>query len=62
MAAVLVNGLMRMNENGSLKKSGLDAAYIKALIIGICTIKSIENGDSIHKDMLIFMKGICNTI
>lgn len=58
MASKLVNGLYRLNDLEKRKNRALDKAFIKALIIGLCTIKAIQNGDQIHKDRLIFIKGI----
>lgn len=57
MASVLVNGLQMFNENENRKKSEFDKSFVKALIIGLCTKKSIENGEEINKDLLIFIKG-----
>lgn len=58
MASLLVNGLQCFNNGDNRKKSGLDKAFVKALIIGLCTKKAIKNGDKIHKDLLIFIKGL----
>lgn len=58
MAAMLVNGLSRLNGIEYRKKLDLDGAFIKALIIGLCTAKAIVEGERIHKDMLIFIKGL----
>lgn len=35
----------------------MDKTFIKALVIGLCTLKAIENGDEINKDLLVFIKG-----
>lgn len=56
MAAVLVKLLRRANDTENRKKAGLDRGFLKALIIGLCTAKSIEKGEQIHKDILIFIK------
>lgn len=58
MASVLVNGLKCLNDGENRKQSGLDSAFIKALIIGLCTTKAIKNGVPIHKDLMIFIKGL----
>lgn len=58
MASLLVNGLKILNDGENRKQPGLDKTFVKALIIGLCTQKAIENGEQIHKDLLIFMKGL----
>lgn len=58
MASVLVNGLKCMNEGDYRKQSTLDHAFVKMLIIGLCTKDAIKNGKQIHKDLKIFMKGL----
>lgn len=58
MASVLLNGLKCLNDGENRKQSGLDYAFIKALIIGLCTTKEIKNGKQIHKDLKIFIKGL----
>lgn len=57
MAATCVKGLLRFNETENRKDTGLDKAFIKALIIGLCTIKQVKENDRINKDLLIFLKG-----
>lgn len=58
MPALLVEGLLHLNGTENRKNANMDKTFIKALIIGICTIKAIQNNCQIHKDLLIFMKGI----
>lgn len=58
MASVLLNGLKCLNDGENRKQSGLDNAFIKALIIGLCTTQAIKDGMQIHKDLKIFIKGI----
>lgn len=58
MASLLVNGLQCINNGENRKQPGLDKAFVKALIIGLCTKKAIENGEQIHKNLLVFMKGL----
>lgn len=57
MAAVLVDALKLFNNEENRNNTDLDQPFIKALIIGICTKKSIQSGEDIHKDLLIFIKG-----
>lgn len=57
MASILVNGLSRLNTGENRKNPDLDKAFVKALIIGFCTTKSIRSGHAINKDLMIFMKG-----
>lgn len=57
MASLLVNGLKYMNDGNYRKQSTLDHAFVKMLIIGLCTKDAIKNGEQIHKDLKIFMKG-----
>lgn len=52
-----MNGLLQMNTAENRGKVNLDKAFIKALIIGLGTLKKIENGEPIHKDILVFIKG-----
>lgn len=58
MASLLVKGLGSLNDSAYRKQPGLDLAFVKALIIGLCTKKAIKNGENIHKDLLVFMKGL----
>lgn len=58
MASVLVKGLKLFNDGENRKKIEFDKPFIKALIIGLCTKKAIEDGEEVHKDLLIFMKGL----
>lgn len=57
MAALLVKGLLELNKDENRDNANLDKSFIKALMIGVCTLKKIENGDAIKKDLLIFIKG-----
>lgn len=57
MAALLVKGLLELNKDENRGNANLDKPFIKALIIGLCTLKRIKNGDPIKKDLLIFIKG-----
>lgn len=58
MAKLLLVGLKCLNCGENRKKSGLDYAFVKALIIALCTSKAIKNGMKIHKDLKIFIKGL----
>lgn len=48
---------MHLNGSEIRKDASFDIAFVKALVIGICHVKSIEQNGNIHKDMYIFLKG-----
>lgn len=54
----LVRGLMEFNAPGLREDRSLDKCFIKGLLIGICTMKSIRENENIHKDIMKFIKGI----
>lgn len=58
MPAVLVKVLLELNEKDNRKDIGMDQPFVKAIIIGICTIKVIRQNEPIDKDLLIFIKAI----
>lgn len=58
MAALLVNGLLHLNRNENRGNANFDKPFIKTLIIGLCTLKNVGNGEPIKKDLLIFIKGV----
>lgn len=59
MAAVLVNGLIQLNRVENRNDASLDTSFIEALIIGLCTRKSVMSPSfQIQKDLLIFMRGL----
>lgn len=57
MASLLVRCLMTFNDGENRLNADMDKAFIKGLVIGFCTIRAIENGDNVHKDLLIFIRG-----
>lgn len=57
MAVRLVKGLLQLNETENRGNAMLDKPFIKALIIGLCTLKVLDNGEAINKDLLIFIRG-----
>lgn len=57
-SAQLMNGLFALNQPALRKNPVMDKCFIKALIIGICTIRAIrDDAIAINKDILAFMKG-----
>lgn len=58
MAALLVNGLLHLNKMENRGNANFDKTFIKALIIGLCTLKNVESSEPLKKDLLIFIKGI----
>lgn len=57
MPSVLVNVLRALNGTNNRNNSQCDKAFIKAALIGFCTIKAIVNRTPIHRDLLLFIKG-----
>lgn len=57
MAAVMVDALRRFNDGDNRKNFARDKAFVKTLIIGLCGLKSIEDGESVHQDLIIFIRG-----
>lgn len=58
IAAVVVEVLKCFNDGENRKNSGLDCAFVKTLVIALCTKNAIKNGAPIHKDVKIFIKGL----
>lgn len=58
MAAILVKVLLTLNgDEKNRANADLDLAFVKGMIIGLCSVKPIQNKEPIHKDLQIFMKG-----
>lgn len=57
MAALLVNGLLCLNKNENRDNANFDKPFIKALIISLHTLKKIDIGEPMKKDLLIFIRG-----
>lgn len=57
MPAKLVKGLLSLNEGENRKNTDLDKTFIKALIIGLWTIKKVKTDERINKDFVLFLKG-----
>lgn len=60
MASFLVKVLRHLNDGINRTTATMDKVFVKALVIGLCHVKSIEKNEPIHKDMYIFMKGSAN--
>lgn len=57
MCSKLVDTLRILNETDNRKNAGFDMPFVKGLLIGFCTANSIQKRESIHKDLLVFIKG-----
>lgn len=60
LAARVVQGLLLMNESSRRKDVSKDKVFIKALLIAICTLKTIYNlkeNQTLPKSILSFIKG-----
>lgn len=55
-SAQLINGLTMFNQPALRQNVAYDKPFIKALIIGICTVQSIQNEECIHKDFIKFVR------
>lgn len=60
LASRVISGLLWLNEPNRRENTEYDKTFIKALLIGICTLKTIQNlseNQRIPKGVLAFIKG-----
>lgn len=56
LPARAVNGLKGLNSDGKRESTSKDKMFIKALLVGLSSVKGIKNGE-INKRLIRFMKG-----
>lgn len=60
LAARVIDGLLLLNQSNRREDVSRDKSFIKALLISICSLKTIQNleeNERLNKSMLAFIKG-----
>lgn len=55
--AAMVEVLSEVSEDGKRSNAVFDKMFIKALIIGLSSTKSIQDGEKLHEGVKAFVKG-----